>query len=260
MISWAGHGEDQILRRILSERTPGTYIDIGAAHPKFGSVTFALYQAGWSGIAIEPRRELSAVWKNLRPKDLLIEAALTIEGKAGFMTRQGFRSHFVKENENLNNTALSKTNAISTTDLTLIMKDQFSLEPTLVKIDVEGNEFSITKNLLENKVRPEIWLIEVIDQFESEHIRRDSSWSMRELLEAHNYELKLFDGVNEWYVISNSESIDRNIWAPAYPGVENFIPFHLTLNYRTRHLINRWRRKIKGKIARIFKQSKQRHE
>jgi len=252
VISWAGHGEDQILRRILINRPPGTYIDIGAAHPKFGSVTFSLYELGWRGISIEPRAELSKYWRKIRPNDLLINAALTIEGKDGFISNQGFRSKFIGENERISGISYSKTNALSTAQLSNITNEKLQMSPTFIKIDIEGNEYKIVESLLTSGFAPEIWIIEVIDQFNSEHVRRDSSKEMKILLESHKYRMALFDGVNEWYVEESSEALNRNIWAPAYPGVENFIPFHLTINYRIRNYIHSRRKKISKQVKKIL--------
>ncbi len=251
MISWAGHGEDQILRRMLINRPPGTYIDIGAAHPKFGSVTFALYELGWRGISIEPREELSKYWRKIRPSDLLINAALTIEGVDGFISNQGFRSKFTGENERKSGTSYSKTSALSTAKLTAITNEELNISPTFIKIDIEGNEYKIVESLLTNGFSPEVWIIEVIDQSNSEHVRRDSSKEMNILMESHKYQMALFDGVNEWYVEKSSEALNRNIWAPAYPGVENFIPFHLTINYRIRNYIHAKRQYISKQIKKI---------
>ncbi len=260
VISWAGHGEDQILRRILIDRPPGTYIDIGAAHPKYGSVTFMLYQMGWHGIVIEPRPEFTRAWRKLRPRDLHIEAALTLEGLDGFMTNQGYRSHFLERFEGNKGVTVSKTKALSTAKFSLLAREKLSVKPTFIKIDIEGNEFQVVKSLLENDSRPEIWLIEVIDQFQSEHIRRDSSRLIRQLMETYNYKHLLFDGVNEWYVIDTSATIDRNIWAPAYPGVENFIPFHLTTNYRVKDFINRKQKRFLAKLTKALQRIMKRDE
>jgi FkbM family methyltransferase len=252
MISWAGHGEDQILHRILINRPPGTYIDIGAAHPKFGSITFALYELSWRGICIEPREELSKYWRKIRPNDLFINAALTIEGKDGFISNQGFRSKFIEENERISGTIYSKTSALSTAQLSSITSEELKMLPTFIKIDIEGDEYKIVESLLANGFLPEIWIIEVIDQFNSEHIRRDSSKELKILLESYKYRMALFDGVNEWYAEKSSEALNRNIWAPAYPGVENFIPFHLTINYRIRNYIHSRRQKISKQAKKWF--------
>ena len=251
MISWAGHGEDQILRRILINRDPGTFIDIGAAHPKFGSVTYAFYKLGWRGISIEPRNELAKAWKKTRPEDLLIVAALTLTGRNGYILNRGFRSKFIDENELKSADQYSRSKAVSTSELAEIINEHLNVAPTFIKIDIEGKECEVVESLISNRIMPELWLIEVVDQYQSEHIRRESSARLKSFLEVHGYQLALFDGVNEWYVLESSETLNRNIWAPAYPGVEDFIPFHLTTNYRIRNYIN-LKRRIVLKSLNVF--------
>lgn len=251
MISWAGHGEDQILRRVLIDRTAGTYIDIGAAHPKFGSVTYALYELGWRGIAIEPREELAKTWSKKRPEDLLISSALTTEGLDGWITSQGFRSRFTQEIEATPGVKYSRSKAVSTAKLFTITKNHLNSAPTFIKVDIEGGEYKIVTSMLSLGFHPEIWIIEVVDQYNSEHIRRTPSLLLEAFLSKFNYQMVLFDGVNEWYVINSSKALHRNIWAPAYPGVEDFIPFHLTVNYRVRNFLHSKRERMLKK-AKVF--------
>jgi FkbM family methyltransferase len=252
VISWAGHGEDQILRRFLSKRPQGTYVDIGAAHPKFGSVTYAIYELGWRGVAIEPRQEVFNQWVKLRQRDFLVTSALTVAGIDGYMSNEGFRSHFSK-NENLNSKKkYVQVKSISTLQLIDVIKEKLVEVPTFIKIDIEGLEFEIVKSLLYQKMLPELWIIEVIDQFGSEHIRRENSGKMKTLMKSFDYKLVLFDGVNEWYLKESSEAIHRNIWSPAYPGVEEFIPFHLTTEYRVRNFIHSYRQRLKTNFKKVL--------
>lgn len=257
MISWAGHGEDQVLRRFLVNRASGTYVDIGAAHPKFGSVTYALYGLGWRGIAIEPRKEVCRLWSKLRPEDLLVSSALTVEGGDGFMSAEGFRSHFSSQKNLIAGKSYLPAESISTAQLKALMKQTLLSPPTFIKVDIEGQESEIVNSLLSMNVLPELWLIEVVDQFGSEHFRRESSRNMKILLQSFDYQMALFDGVNEWYVHKSSEALQRSIWAPAYPGVEDFIPFHLTINYRLRNFIHFHRYKIVLIIKKIAKKALQ---
>ena len=54
MITYAQNFEDVMLERALKSVSAGTYIDVGAWHPEFDSVTRHFYERGWSGINIEP--------------------------------------------------------------------------------------------------------------------------------------------------------------------------------------------------------------
>ena len=253
MISWAGHGEDQIILRILGGRKPGTFIDIGAAHPKFGSVTFTSYKLGWRGIAVEPRVEVSKYWKKLRPDDFLMSVAVTTQGNNGYLSAQGFRSQFFDETVTGLNARYTPVEAISTAELAKLTREKLFEAPTFVKIDIEGSELEIVCGLLENGVIPEFWIIEVVDQFGSEHIRRPASKKIKKIMESYNYRLTLFDGVNEWYALRSSISLNANIWAPAYPGVEKFIPFHLTISYRMRNYVHMQRTGVTRSVSQFLR-------
>lgn len=241
-----------MLRRFLSKRSAGTYVDIGAADPKFGSATYSAYQLGWRGVAIEPREEAHKKWTKLRPNDYLVTAALSVEGAAGYMSVEGFRSHFITEENLSSKKKYVPTKSISTSKLIELIEENLETAPTFIKVDIEGLEYEIIESLLFLNLKPELWIIEVIDQFGSEHIRRDTSKKLEILLNSNGYNLVLFDGVNEWYLLNSSEAIHRNIWSPAYPGVEDFIPFHLTTNYRIRNFLHYYRNRIKSRIKKAL--------
>jgi FkbM family methyltransferase len=48
----------------------GFYVDLGANHPVVFSATYLLYQAGWSGVTVEPIPSLCDLHRRLRPRDI----------------------------------------------------------------------------------------------------------------------------------------------------------------------------------------------
>ena len=46
-VSYAQNFEDVILNRIFKDKESGFYIDVGAHHPIYDSVTKAFYERGW---------------------------------------------------------------------------------------------------------------------------------------------------------------------------------------------------------------------
>jgi FkbM family methyltransferase len=52
LTSYSQYGEDAHILQVFD--APGRFLDIGAWHPKQLSNTRALYEAGWSGVVIEP--------------------------------------------------------------------------------------------------------------------------------------------------------------------------------------------------------------
>ena len=78
-ISYAQNFEDVILNRLFSDRKMGFYIDVGAQHPYYDSVTKAFYDRGWQGINIEPVREYYDLLQEQRERDINLNFAI---GKA----------------------------------------------------------------------------------------------------------------------------------------------------------------------------------
>ena len=74
IISYAANHEDVMLWRALRQQQAGFYVDIGAADPD-ASVTKLFYDAGWSGINIEPVPHFAAHLRVSRPRSVVIEAA-----------------------------------------------------------------------------------------------------------------------------------------------------------------------------------------
>src|SRR5690606_12210028 len=54
----------------------GFYIDVGASEPTRHSVTYALYLAGWHGIAVEPLVERWHELQRLRARDINLNLAV----------------------------------------------------------------------------------------------------------------------------------------------------------------------------------------
>lgn len=73
-IHWSQSGEDIILAGLLPEKH-GTYVDVGAAHPRLGSNTYFLYRRGWQGTLVEPNPDSARTLRKARPRDRVVEAA-----------------------------------------------------------------------------------------------------------------------------------------------------------------------------------------
>ena len=78
MVSYAASAEDVVLHRALCRGRVGVgrYVDVGASSPYLSSVTRHFYDAGWSGIDVEPLAEEAAELRRARPRDVVVEAAL----------------------------------------------------------------------------------------------------------------------------------------------------------------------------------------
>jgi hypothetical protein len=217
-------------------------MDIGCARPREGNVTYILYKMGWSGIVIDAREVLRDEWLKSRPRDVKVFCPLTASGGQFYIEQAGYRTRLLRENHK----NLESIKSLSVIEFVALYKKYFSNNPRVIKIDVEGLEFEILKELLNQKIQCEIFIIEVVDQVGSNFQVREEASDIIGMLQKHRYKLTLNDGVNLWFISENFKIDEPNIWAPPYPGnQENYIPSHLTvLNQFKTNLIRKLPRKF----------------
>src|ERR1700731_3468021 len=76
MISYAQNFEDVMIARLFDAHYRGFYVDIGAAHPDFLSVTRHFYDQGWSGINVEPTFRFYPLLCEARHRDTNLQCAI----------------------------------------------------------------------------------------------------------------------------------------------------------------------------------------
>lgn len=81
-LSFSFEGEDRIVSSLLRHIRPNPliypfYLDIGCNHPVKGSNTYFFYKRNYSGVCIDPLPSLIDAFKQIRPRDILISAAVT---------------------------------------------------------------------------------------------------------------------------------------------------------------------------------------
>lgn len=74
--SFSQEGEDLLLARFMPVEQTGIYIDVGANHPLRCSNTAALYQRGWSGLAIDPNPDFLKPYSRIRPRDTYVNCGI----------------------------------------------------------------------------------------------------------------------------------------------------------------------------------------
>ena len=83
-ISYAQNREDMIIEAFFEDVKRGFYVDIGANHPTYHSVTKIFYDKGWRGINVEPNSRLINLLEQQRPRDVNLQ--LGIADKEGRLT------------------------------------------------------------------------------------------------------------------------------------------------------------------------------
>ena len=205
-ISYAQNYEDVILWRSLKHVINGFYIDVGAAWPEEHSVTKAFYDAGWSGINIEPNPSFINLYHTQRPKDINIQAALSdslgvvplhLIDKTGLssLDKRITDTHAVQG-------YLAEDVAVEVTTLAVICGQYVeNRDIHFLKIDVEGFERNVLLGNDWQVYRP--WVVLVEATLPLQKIENYGTWEPI-LLDA-DYLFAYADGLNRFYIAKEHE-------------------------------------------------------
>ncbi len=208
MISYAQNCEDVLIQRFFTGQPSQIYIDVGAGHHTFHSVTRHFYDSGWSGINIEPRRRL---WQELmqhRTRDINLNVCLSDkEGQATFyntaMVSDGGPDNGgistldpkLAEQYRLQGCSVEEQ-SIAVQTLSKVLESYSITEIGFLKIDVEGHELEVVRGLDWRKWRPRLVIIERTLPFS----RELASPEAVEFVLLKGYVSAYFDGLNQYLV------------------------------------------------------------
>lgn len=212
--SYAQNAEDVRLWRVLASRERGFYVDVGAGDPTVGSVTKLFYDAGWSGINVEPGPDHAAL-AAARSRDITLDVAIASEPGE----REMWISHPDRGLSSLEPIPLERLPAgftvarkrVQTQTLDEVLEEHGQgRQLDFLKIDVEGAERTVLESIDLDVTRPTVVVVEAISplSFRSTH----DEWE-HHLLEAE-YEFAAFDGINRFYVPRDQADL---VSALAYP-------------------------------------------
>ena len=162
--SYAQNFEDVYLNRVFKMNKKGFYVDIGAHHPEIDSVTKAFYDIGWSGINIEPSKEIYNLLKSERPRDINLNLAISdYNGKAKFFDVKNtglstLDSSLIKKYKRAKNYKIEQY-TVEVATLDTILADQNVKNIDFLKIDAENSEKNILLGFTINNYRPTMILI-----------------------------------------------------------------------------------------------------
>ncbi|MFA9218795.1 MAG: FkbM family methyltransferase [Sphingomonadaceae bacterium] len=224
-ITYAQNGEDVLLWRALGHLRNGFYIDVGANDPVLHSVTKAFYDAGWSGINIEPLPSFHQAFLTQRPRDINLavaagatEASITlfdvpsVNGWAS-TDQQVAAAHRAEGYE------LAELQVPLRT-LSAICAEHVQGEIHFLKVDVEGFEGEVLRGMDWQRWRP--WVLVIEATLPNSRVTNHDSWE--HLVTTQGYRYAYFDGLNRYYVADeHAELLDAlqlqpNVFDDYLPG------------------------------------------
>lgn len=227
MISYASNLEDVMIQRVFSDIQEGCFVDVGASNPIFCSLTYALYEKGWRGVAMEPQEGAMEAWEQARPEDVLLKAGagsqdgeltLYVYAQAGQISSMSPETRAHWESHNMRPTSETKVPIMT---LNRVIETHLPDKPIhFMSIDVEGMEIDVLRGLNLEKHRP--WLIVLEATLPGSPIPAYQEWEP--YLLNHRYMVVYFDGVNRYYLaeehldLRERFSIPPNVW-------DNYMPF-----------------------------------
>jgi FkbM family methyltransferase len=201
MLSYAQNMEDVVLAKIFEGQKTGFYIDVGGGHAIADNVSYLFYERGWHGLVVEPQAQLGNLYRQVRPKDILISRLLgREEGSLELFEAAVF--HGLSTASKSHAEAAKKAGIAGTfikkpvTTLAKIAADHAPGTIDFLKIDVEGHEAEVLAGNDWKRFRPRVILVEAVEPITNE----DSSQRFEPAILAENYRFAFNDNLNRWYV------------------------------------------------------------
>jgi FkbM family methyltransferase len=207
--------EDILLWRCLKNIERGKYIDVGAQDPDSDSVTKIFYDAGWSGINIEPSNQYYGrlLAKRNRDINLNIGVSNVRENLEFYQIEDSGLSTFVKKYADgyEKNGTKGEWRKVEVITLNEVIETYFTSNNIhFLKIDAEGFEIEIIQGLDLKKFRPWIILIEGVEP----NTQQSNAYMWQDLLLKENYSNEYFDGLNYFYVSKEHEELAQHFTYP----------------------------------------------
>jgi FkbM family methyltransferase len=226
-ISYSQNSEDVLLWRALGHVPNGFYIDAGANDPVEHSVTKAFYDAGWSGISIEPLPSYHAAFLEQRPRDVnLAVAAGAADGELTLYDVPSVRGwaspeRAVAELHQSEGYELAELK-VPVRTLSAICAEYVKGEIHFLKIDVEGFEGEVLRGMDFARWRP--WVLVIEATLPNSRVTNHETWE--HLVLGKGYKFAWFDGLNRYYVAQEHPEL-RAAFGVQPNVFDEFVSHHL---------------------------------
>jgi FkbM family methyltransferase len=166
--SFTRYGLDLLLKHFFRDKKDGIYIDVGCFHPKLGNNTYLLYKKGWRGINIDVDSHSIEIFNYLRPRDY--NKQIAVSDKSGevdlyFYHDRSAINTLSKETFGSRGGKSLDIKKIKSETLNSIIENSPFKDNKIdfLTIDVEGYEINVLKGFDINRYKPDIIILEFID-------------------------------------------------------------------------------------------------
>jgi len=237
--SFAQNGEDVVLWRALGCVPAGRYVDVGANHPTDFSISWAFYQRDWCGITIEPVAAFAAMHREQRPRDIVVEAAITSEPGTPVVLHEipdtGL-STLVEDIRSGHEQAgwQAREVLVETRSLDEVLTEAGWRDSDIhfMTVDTEGTEPDVLRSIDLRTWRPWVLVVESTAPLTTRPTYRE--WE--DIVVGADYQFCMFDGLSRYYVAQEHAELAPPLSYPAGP-----LDGYTTL----------WERQLSGEIDRL---------
>lgn len=217
-VSYAQNGEDVVLWRALRSVGNGRYVEVGANDPTVDSISRPFYDRGWSGLVVEPVPELAAAFRSARPRDVVVEAAITSDDVDEVVLHRventGLSTLVDEIGEEHRRSGFPVSDVrVAARSLDDVLAEHLSADDDIhfLVVDTEGTEAKVLRSVDMSRWRPWVLVIEATAPRSSRPTHAE--WEPDVL--AAGYQFCLFDGLSRWYVAKERADLAPALGYPA---------------------------------------------
>ena len=170
--SYSQSGEDLVLWDFYQDFSrvnyKGSYVDVGCHHPFRFSNTCIFYQAGWSGLNIDPDRRAIAEFKRFRPRDINLEMAVSDKSEPVVFNVfndgaiNSLDAHLAEARDGQHDWKIMEKRTLTPRTLASILDEHWEAGRVIdfLDVDVEGFDYEVLVSNDWSKYRPRFVLVE----------------------------------------------------------------------------------------------------
>jgi FkbM family methyltransferase len=235
VVSFAQNGEDIVLWRALRHVREGVYVDVGGWDPDVDSVTRLFYERGWRGVDVEPVPEFAEKFRERRPRNEVVQAAVTDLAVDEVVLHRVGSTGLSTLDDRL--AADHSASGFETEDVRVparrlddVLEASALVDGTIhfLKVDVEGAEAQVLRSVDLDRWRP--WVLVIEATLPNSTTTSHAEWEQA-VLDA-GYTFTLFDGLSRYYVSPDHPELAADLGYPACTLDEFVVHSQLELEER----------------------------